>query len=100
MKRIGFLLLVLLVSCSSYKKSSMTGLSYEGPNIYYKGEMCARLSAIEMALDNGKLVKEATYSIEDPKFNHLAVPIISYIRKQKRGWEVEIDFKYYEDIYK
>lgn len=99
MKRIGFLLLVLLVSCSSYK-SSIVGLSYEGPNIYYKGEMCARLSAIEMALDNGKIVKEATYSIEDPKFNHLAMPIISYIRKQKKGWEVEIDFKYYEDIYK
>lgn len=100
MRKIGILLLVLLCGCSPLKKYKTEGLTYQGANIFYKGELCARVTAVEIAYDNRKIVQEVTYIIDDPKYNHLAKSIIAYVSKLRPSWEVEVELKYYDGIYK
>jgi hypothetical protein len=100
MRKIGILLLVLLCGCSPLKFYKTTGLNYHAANIYYNEELCARVSAVEIAYDNGKIVQEVTYIIENPKYNHLAKSIIAYVSKLRPSWEVEVELKYYDGIYK
>jgi hypothetical protein len=100
MRKIGIILLVLLCGCSPLKFYKTTGLSYHAANIYYNEELCARVSAVEIAYDNGKIVQEVTYIIDNPKYNHLAKSIIAYVSKLRPSWEVEVELKYYDGIYK
>ena len=69
MKKIILLFALVLSSCNPLKDISTEGLTYDGTDIYYKGEICATYSAIEIALDNNKVVREVTYLITQPKFN-------------------------------
>jgi hypothetical protein len=100
MRKLGILLLLVLSSCASFKGYKTDGLTHQGADIYYKGELCARVSAVEISYDNGKIVNEVTYLIEDVKFNNLAKGIITYVVKHKPDWEVEIEIKNFKDIYK
>ena len=100
MRKLGILLLLVLSSCASFKGYKTDGFTHQGADIYYKGELCARVSAVEIAYDNGKIVNEVTYLIEDVRFNHLAKTIISYVIKHKPEWEVEIEIKNFKEIYK
>lgn len=100
MKKIGILLLILFSGCSPLRFYKTDGLNHHGANIYYNEELCARVSAVELAYDNRKIVQEVTYIIDDPKFNHLAKSIIAYVSRHKPSWEVEVEFKYYEGVYK
>jgi hypothetical protein len=88
MKKIGILLLVLLCGCSPLKFYKTTGLSYHAANIYYNEELCARVSAVEIAYDNRKIVQEVTYIIDNPKYNHLAKSIIAYVSKLRPSWDL------------
>jgi hypothetical protein len=100
MKKIGILLLLTLTGCVTFKGYKTDGLTHQGADIYYNGELCARVSAVEIAYDNGKIVNEVTYLIEDVKFNHLAKGIITYVTNHKPNWEVEVEIKNFRDIYK
>jgi hypothetical protein len=99
MKRIGILLLVMFSGCTTLKMYNTDGFTNHGADIYYNGEMCAKVSAIEISYDNGKIVNEVTYLIEDVRFNHLAKRMIAYVIKHKPNWEVEVEIKNFKDIY-
>jgi hypothetical protein len=45
--------------------------------------LCATYSAIEIALDNNKVVREVTYLITEPRFNAQALSVIKLISKKK-----------------
>lgn len=92
--------MITLSGCSTLKRENLNGLSHQNANIYYNNELCARISAVELAYDNRRVVQEVTYIIEDPKFNHLAKPIIAYVSKHKPDWEVEVELKYYDTVYR
>lgn len=80
-------------SCNPLKDISTEGLTYDGTDVYYKGEICATYSAIEIALDNNKVVREVTYLITKPKFNPQALSIIKLINQKNPNLEVEVELR-------
>jgi len=83
--------LVLLTSCSELRHVSSDGLKYENGNIYYKGDVIAKLSGVEVAYDNRKLVTEVTFKLTSSEYNHLAYGIIKLITDKNPKWEVEVE---------
>jgi len=83
--------LVLLTSCSELRHVSSDGLKYENGNIYYKGDVIAKLSGVEVAYDNRKLVTEVTFKLTSAEYNHLAYGIIKLITNKNPKWEVEVE---------
>lgn len=90
-KLIMLLALVLLTSCSELRHVSSDGLKYDNGNIYYKGDVIAKLSGVEVAYDNRKLVTEVTFKLTSPEYNHLAYGIIKLITDKNPKWEVEVE---------
>ena len=83
------------ISCKVHPLKYVTtdGLTYDGTDIYYNGELCATLSAIEVAYDNGKIVREATFVLTSSKFNEMALPIIKLVQEKRPSIEVEVELK-------
>ena len=71
------------------------GLTYEETSVYYNGELAATLSSVEVAYDDGKLAREATFVLTSSKFNDIAINIIKLIQEKKKddSWEVEVELK-------
>jgi len=69
------------------------GLTYDGTNVYYNDELCAELSAIEVAYDDGKIVREATFVLVDSKYNDRALSIIKLVKEKQPSLEVEVELK-------
>jgi hypothetical protein len=90
-KLIMLLALVLLTSCSELRHVSSDGLKYHNGNIYYKGDVIAKLSGVEVAYDNRKLVTEVTFKLTSAEYNHLAYGIIKLITDKNPKWEVEVE---------
>ena len=90
-KLIMLLALVLLTSCSELRHVSSDGLKYDNGNIYYKGDVIAKLSGVEVAYDNRKLVTEVTFKLTSSEYNHLAYGIIKLITDKNPKWEVEVE---------
>ena len=84
-----------IISCTPkvLRNTSTDGLSYRGTDIFYQDELCARMTALEIAFDNGKIVRECTFVITDEKFDAYALGIIKLMREKKPHWEVEVELK-------
>lgn len=95
MKKTILILALALSSCAvnPLKSISTDGLTYNSTDIYYNGELCATISAIEVAYDNGKIVREATFVLTSSKFNELALPIIKLVQQKSPSMEVEVELK-------
>ena len=95
MKNVFLVGVLFLTSCAvnPLRNVSTQGLSYQGTDIYYQGELCAQMGALEVAYDAGKVVREVTYIVTDEKFNDHAMAILKYIRERKPSWEVEVELK-------
>ena len=74
---------------------STEGLTYENTSVYYNGKLAATLASVEVALDDGKLVQEATFVLTSSEYNDIAVNIIKLIqeRKEDPNWEIEVELK-------
>lgn len=89
----------LLVGCGVYNHQRVFndidtyGLTYDGTDVYCDGVLCAELSAVEIAYDDGKIVTEATFVLVDSKYNDRALSIIKFVRDRKPGYEVEVEIK-------
>ena len=102
MKKLSILLLMCLslIHCSTshhtqkiFNNISIDGLEYKGTHIYYNGELCATMTAVELSYDGGEIVKEITFVIVSSKFNEQALPIIKLIRSKSPSIEVEVELK-------
>jgi hypothetical protein len=96
MKKLLLSILVsIMMSCSPsvLKNVSTEGITFIGTDIYYNDVMIARLSSIEYAWDNKKLVREMTYTIIDEEYNHLAINIIKFSLERLPDFEVEVEIK-------
>jgi len=98
MKKLFILSLIVTIfttSCSVHPLKHITtdGLTYDGTDIYYNGKLCATLSAIEVAYDNGKIVREATFVLTSSEFNEMALPIIKLVQEKRPSIEVEVELK-------
>lgn len=99
-KLITLLALVSLTSCSELRHVSSEGLTYENGNIYHKGNLIAKLSGVELAYDNRKLVTEATFKLTSSEYNHFAYGIIKLVTDRNPKWEVEVEIDPHTDILK
>ena len=90
MKKTILLLTLLSFSCSQLLNVSTQGLSYDGTDVFYNGELCAKFSAMELAYDNKKIVREATFIIVNPKYNDKALPILKLVTSKNPKIEVEV----------
>lgn len=95
MKNLFISSLILLSSCAvePLKNISTDNFSYVGTDVYYAGELMAKMGAVEIAYDDGKIVREVTYIVTDQKFNEHAMGLLKYIRQRKPSWEVEVELK-------
>jgi len=89
------LLSLLVTSCAidPLKGVDTYGLTYDGTNVYFQEELCAELSALEIAYDGGKIVKEATFVLVDSKYNDQALSIIKLVKEKRPSLEVEVELK-------
>ena len=90
MKKTILLLTLLSFGCSPLLNVSTHGLSYDGTDVFYNGELCAKFSAMELAYDNKKIVREATFVIVNPKYNDKALPILKLVTSKNPKIEVEV----------
>lgn len=93
MKKLILLFLMLgIVSCDPLRKVSTDGYHFEKEYVMYHSDTVAKLSNIEYSLDNGKLVKEATFKLVDMSYGDKGKSIIAFIHKKHKDWEVELDY--------
>ena len=90
MKKTILLLTLLSFSCSPLLNVSTQGLSYDRTDVFYNGALCAKFSAMELAYDNKKIVREATFIIVNPKYNDKALPILKLVTSKNPKIEVEV----------
>ena len=90
-KLIALFALFAITSCSELRHVSSEGLTYENGSIYNKGVVIAKLSGVEVAYDNRKLVTEATFKLTSSEYNHLAYGIIKLVTERNPRWEVEVE---------
>lgn len=101
MRNLVYTILIILISgcaangVSVFDSYSTEGLTYEETSVYYNGELAATLASVEVAYDDGKLVREATFVLTSSKFNDIAINIIKLIQEKKKddAWEVEVELK-------
>jgi hypothetical protein len=98
--KLGFIPIILLTifwtSCSrelAPNQKTPDLFSHTETDVYYKGELCAKLVSLEMAYDNRKIVREATFVLTDEKFSGEAVNILLYLRKKIPTWEIELEIR-------
>ena len=90
MKKTILWLTLFSFGCSPLLNVSTQGLSYDGTDVFYNGELCAKFSAMELAYDNKKIVREATFIIVNPKYNDKALPILKLVTSKNPKIEVEV----------
>jgi len=93
MKKISLLFFLLaIVSCNPLRRVNTQGFTHYKEYIIYKQDTVAKLTNIEYSLDNGKLVKEATFKLLDMKYGDKGIAIIAFVHNTHRDWEVELDY--------
>ena len=96
MKHLLIILTIFTTSCAvdPLRNIDTYGLTYDGTDVYYMGELCAQLSAIEVAYDDGKIVTEATFVLTNSEYNDMALSIIKLVQEKRPSIEVEVELKY------
>lgn len=94
MKKLTLILLLTLglLSCDPLRKVNTYGYHFESEYVMYHRDTVAKLTNIEYSLDNGKLVKEATFKLLDMRYGDKSKNIIAFVHKSHKEWEVEIDY--------
>lgn len=93
MKKILLFVLILgITSCNPLKNVNTDGFSHYNEYIIYEQDTVAKLTNIEYSLDNGKLVREATFKLLDMKYGEKGRSIIAFIHNTHKEWEVELDY--------
>jgi hypothetical protein len=86
------LVLLIVVSCTGLKRINTDGFSTYQEYILYKQDTVAKLTNVELSLDNKKYVKELTFKLLDMKHGDNGKALIYYVSKNHKGWEIELDY--------
>lgn len=90
-KLIALFAIFAITSCSELRNVSSEGLTYKNGNVYHNNVAIAKLSGVEIAYDNRKLVREVTFKLTSSEYNQYAYGIIKLVTKQNPSWEVEVE---------
>jgi len=91
MKKILLIPFVLLIGCKTIEKVDTSNISTVNKKVLFNTDTIATLSNIEYSLDNGKFVKEMTFRLTDMKHGDKVKSLIYYMRKEHKGWDIEVD---------
>ena len=99
MKLLRLLLLanfILIMGCKTQDVFKDAGniLTYKNEKFYHEDEVVAKLSSIELAYDNKKLVYEVTFVLTDAGKNEYALEILKIMHNLKPEWDVEVELKF------
>ena len=99
MKLLRFVILIsiiLLMGCKTQDVFKDAGniLTYKNEKFYHEDEVVAKLSSIELAYDNKKLVYEVTFILTDAGKNEYALEILKTMHELKPEWDVEVELKF------
>lgn len=86
---------ILILGCKTQDvfKDVPNILEYKNEMFYHGDDVVAKLSSIELAYDNGKLVHEATFILTDAGQNDHALEILKIMHDIKPEWDVEVELK-------
>lgn len=84
--------LLAIVSCNPLRRVNTDGFTHYNEYIIYKQDTVAMLTNIEYSLDNGKLVKEATFKLLNMRYGEKGRAIIAFVHNTHKDWEVELDY--------
>lgn len=96
MKKLQLLLIaVILVGCKTQDvfKDVPNILEYKNEMFYHGDDVVAKLSSVELAYDDGRLVHEATFVLTDAGQNDHAMEILKKMHNIKPEWDVEVELK-------
>jgi hypothetical protein len=100
MKKFTLLLVstFIFLGCASnpLRNINTDKFSFKGTDVYYEGKLMAVLSNIEVAYDDGKIVREVTYRLVSDEFNEQVLGLIKYFRLRHPRYEIEVDVLYKE----
>ena len=84
------------VSSKVLEKYNNDNFAYVGRTITRDNEIVAKLKAIELSYDGGKLVYEATFELVSSKYNPYALNVIKIARMhpKMKDWDIEVELKY------
>jgi hypothetical protein len=98
MKKITLLFLTTLfvLGCASnpLRNINTDKFSFKGTDVYYDGKLMATMANIEVAYDDGKIVREVTYRLVSDEFNEQVFGLIKYFRLRHPSYEIEVDIPY------
>lgn len=98
MKKITILIVTtfIVMGCASnpLRNISTDKFSFQGTDIYYDGKLMAVMGNIEIAYDDGKIVREVTYRLVNDEHNEHVLGLIKYFRLRHPSWEIEVDVPY------
>lgn len=86
---------ILIMGCKTQDVFKDVGniLAYENEMFYHNDEVVAKLSSIELAYDDKKLVYEVTFILTDAGKNEYALEILKIMHDIRPEWDVEVELK-------
>lgn len=86
----------IVLGCASnpLRNINTDKFSFKGTDVYYEGKLMATMSNIEVAYDDGKIVREVTYRLVSDEFNEQVLGLIKYFRLRHPSYEIEVDVPY------
>ena len=86
----------IVLGCASnpLRNISTDKFSFKGTDVYYEGKLMATMSNIEVAYDDGTIVREVTSRLVSDEFNEQVLGLIKYFRLRHPSYEIEVDVPY------
>ena len=92
MRRVLIIILALALGSCARMPNYDTSLFESNANyVWYDGEIIAKVTNTEMAIDNGKFVREVTLDLVNPNLSSKVKPMLYYLWSKNKYWEYEVN---------
>jgi len=85
------LVLLFFSSCSVFKNYDTSGFTTQGNIVLYNGTVMAELKGVEIAYDNGKIVRELTFELKDGSNNDKVINLLAFLNGRYKKYEIEVE---------
>lgn len=88
------LLLFFITSCSVLKNYPTDGFTIQGNIVSYNGIAMAELTALEIGLDNKKIVKEMSFTLLHGSNNEKINNLLAFLHAKHPEYEIELNIPF------
>lgn len=86
--------LFLLFSCNVLKEYSTEGFTIQGNVVSYIGVPMAELTAVEIGLDDKKIVKEMSFTLLHGSNNEKINNLLAFLHNKHPAYEIELNIPF------